>query len=74
MSFDNVDVAPEVSSKVVKSYATEIVEAFKSSLITDPSKNRLTPMAVGMITTEKLDLEVYFEMSLELGRWDTLDA
>lgn len=38
-SFDNVDLVPEVSSKLLCSYATEIVEAFKSPLITAPPKN-----------------------------------
>lgn len=41
-SFDNIDMFPEVSSKMVCSYAFEIVEAFKSPLVSGPTKNRLT--------------------------------
>lgn len=40
-SFDNVDANSVVSSNISISYATEIVEAFKSTLINDPPINRL---------------------------------
>lgn len=43
LSLENLDSVPYVSSKIRCSYANEIVEAFKSPLISDPSKDRLTP-------------------------------
>lgn len=40
-SFDNLEWIPEISFKNICSYASEIVEAFNSPLVTDPPPNRL---------------------------------
>lgn len=42
-SFDNFDSDPTVSSKVLCCYVAEIVEAYKSILLTGPLKHKLTP-------------------------------
>lgn len=63
-SFDNVDSYPEVSSKVLRSYSTEIVEAFKSPLVTGPTKPKLTcwfPPATGNL---KLNTDGYWYESI----------
>lgn len=41
-SFDNIDTVPDMSSKLLITYALEIMEAFKSPLILGPVINRLT--------------------------------
>lgn len=37
-SFDDIDMVPEVSSRLLYSYALEIVEAFKSPMASSPPK------------------------------------
>lgn len=56
-SFDNVDFNSAVSSKVLCSYATEIVEAYKTILMTDPTKHKLTPWFPPSIGNIKLNTD-----------------
>lgn len=56
-SFDNIDALPDVSSKILCSYANEIVEAFKSPLLSGPPKNRLTKWFPPLSGTIKLNTD-----------------
>lgn len=67
-SFDYVEVVPEVSSKTLRSYASEIVTAFKSPLIIDSPNHKLMHWSPPRWGTLKLNTDgSWYESNRKAG-------